>query len=208
MQSVLIDRISGYVVIVATYVASLPTLLQVLPDPGAQAGILTILAIAVAGLLILPLMDFLPAQLMRLPGLATLADLSRSVRRLIFNPGRWTAILGLSILAVGCVVLAWKLVGDSLNVPLSFATWLVIIPLVSLIQLTPVSLAGWGVREAAMVVILAGFGVSATAALATSVLMGLALIVLGLPGGLIWLADWDITEAAPSLRKRRLTAAD
>jgi hypothetical protein len=38
--------------------------------------------------------------------------------------------------------------------------------------------------------------------------MGLALIVLGLPGGLIWLADWDITEAAPSLRKRRLTAAD
>ncbi len=208
VQSVLIDRISGYVVIVATYVASLPTLLRVLPDPGAQAGILTVLAIALAGLLILPLMDFLPAQLMRLPGLAALADLSRSVRRLIFNPGRWTAVLGLSILAVGCVVLAWKLVGDSLNVPLSFATWLVIIPLVSLIQLTPVSLAGWGVREAAMVVILAGFGVSATAALAISVLMGLALIVLGLPGGLIWLADWDITEAAPSLRKRRLTAAD
>jgi glycosyltransferase 2 family protein len=208
VQSVLIDRISGYVVIVATYVASLPTLLRVLPDPGAQAGILTVLAIALAGLLILPLMDFLPVQLMRLPGLAALANLSRSVRRLIFNPGLWTAMLGLSLLAVGCVVLAWKLAGDSLSVPLSFATWLVIIPLVSLIQLTPVSLAGWGVREAAMVVILAGFGVSATAALAISVLMGLALIVLGLPGGLIWLADWDITEAAPSLRKRRLTAAD
>jgi uncharacterized membrane protein YbhN (UPF0104 family) len=192
VRSVLIDRVSGYVVIVATYVASLPTLLQVLPNPGAQAGIFTVLAVALAGLLILPLMDFLPAQLMRLPGLATLADLSRSVRRLIFNPGRWTAILGLSILAVGCAVLAWKLVGDSLSVPLSFATWLVIVPLVSLIQLTPVSLAGWGVREAAMVVVLAGFGVSATAALAMSVLMGLALIVLGLPGGLIWLADWDI----------------
>jgi glycosyltransferase 2 family protein len=174
------------------YVASLPALLRVLPDPGAQAGIFTVLAVALAGLLILPLMDFLPAQLMRLPGLAALADLSRSVRRLIFNPGRWTAMLGLSILAVGCAVLAWKLVGDSLSVPLSFATWLVIVPLVSLIQLMPVSLAGWGVREAAMVVVLAGFGVSATAALAISVLMGLALIVLGLPGGLIWLADWDI----------------
>src|SRR5215213_4019791 len=87
VQSVLIDRISGYVVIVATYVASLPTLLRVLPDPGAQAGILTVLAIALAGLLILPLMDFLPVQLMRLPGLAALANLSRSVRRLIFNPG-------------------------------------------------------------------------------------------------------------------------
>lgn len=192
VRSVLVDRVSGYVVVVATYVVSLPTLLKVLPDPSAQAGILTVLAVALAGLLILPLMDFLPLQLMRLPGLAALADLSRSARRLIFNPGRWTAMLGLSILAFGFTVLACKLVGDSLSVPLSFATWLVIVPPVSLIQLTPVSIAGWGVREAAMVVVLAGFGVPTAAALAISVLMGLALIVLGLPGGLIWLADWDI----------------
>ena len=101
-------------------------------------------------------------------------------------------MLGLSILTVGLAVFAFKLVGDSLGVPLSFVTWLAIVPPVSLIQLAPVSLAGWGVREAAMVVVLAGFGVPAAAALAISVLMGLALIVLGLPGGLIWLADWDI----------------
>ncbi len=199
VRSVLIDRAGGYVVMVVTYVASLPTLLQVLPDSGARAAILAVLAVALAGLLALPLMDFLPAQLMRLPGLAALADLSRSVRRLIFNPGRWTAMLGLSILAVGFAILACKLVGDSLGVPLSFATWLVIIPPVTLIQLAPVSLAGWGVREAAMVVILAGFGVSAAAALAISVLIGLALIVLGLPGVLIWLVDWDIAEAMPAL---------
>src|SRR3954471_7354538 len=92
VRSVLIDRVGGYVVIVAAYVASLPTLLKVMPEPGAQAGILTVLAVALAGLLILPLMDFLPVQLMRLPGLAAFADLSRSVRRLIFNPGRWTAM--------------------------------------------------------------------------------------------------------------------
>ena len=49
-----------------------------------------------------------------------------------------------------------------------------------------------------MVVVLAGFGVPAAAALAVSVLMGLALIVLGLPGGLIWLADWDIGSGTRS----------
>ena len=37
------------------------------------------------------------------------------------------------------------------------------------------------------------------AALATSVLLGLCLIVIGAPGGLIWLADWDIARSAPSL---------
>ena len=39
-----------------------------------------------------------------------------------------------------------------------------------------------GVREMALVVMLASFGVPAEAALATSVLMGLCLIIVGLPG--------------------------
>jgi hypothetical protein len=54
-----------------------------------------------------------------------------------------------------------------------------------------------GVREAALVVVLASFGVPAEAALATSVLLGLCLIVIGLPGGLIWLADWDVVRRCP-----------
>ena len=77
-----------------------------------------------------------------------------------------------------------------------------IVPPVTLIQLVPVSLAGWGVREVALVVALGSFGVPAEAALATSVLLGLCLILVGLPGGLIWLADWDIARPrrAPTAR--------
>jgi uncharacterized membrane protein YbhN (UPF0104 family) len=71
------------------------------------------------------------------------------------------------------------------------------VPPISLIQLVPISLAGWGIREAGMVVILAGFGVPAEAALAISVLMGLLLLAIGLPGGLIWLTNWDIAQARP-----------
>jgi uncharacterized membrane protein YbhN (UPF0104 family) len=64
-----------------------------------------------------------------------------------------------------------------------------IVPPVILIQLLPISLGGWGVREAVLVVALASFGVPAEAALATSVLLGLCFIVISLPGGLIWFAD-------------------
>jgi uncharacterized membrane protein YbhN (UPF0104 family) len=192
VRSVLIDRVGGHIVVVATYVASLPALLKVMPEPGVRASILAVLGVALSGLLALLLIDFLPVRLMRLPGIAAIADLSRATRRLITDPRRCVAMLGLSILTVGLAIFAFKLVGDSLNIPLSFVTWLAIVPPVSLIQLAPVSLAGWGVREAAMVVVLAGFGVPTAAALAISVLMGLIMIVLGLPGGLIWLADWDI----------------
>jgi hypothetical protein len=75
---------------------------------------------------------------------------------------------------------------------LSLVSWMMIVPPVTLIQLAPVSLAGWGVREAALVVVLGSFGVPAEAALAISVLVGLCLILVGLPGGLIWLGDWDM----------------
>ena len=67
-------------------------------------------------------------------------------------------------------------------------------PPITLIQLLPISFAGWGVREVVLVVALAPFGVPLEAALATSVLLGLCLIAIGLPGGLIWLTDWDIAR--------------
>jgi uncharacterized membrane protein YbhN (UPF0104 family) len=197
VRSVLLDRASGYLVIVALYAASLPTLLRIFPDVQERLGIVTVFAGALFGLFVLPLMDYLPTRLLRSPVLATLAELSRETRRLVVHPGRCGAVLGLSVLTVGFAVLGYMLVGDSLSISLSFATWLLVVPPVTLIQLLPISLAGWGVREAGMVVILAGLGVPAEAALAISVLTGLGLVVIGLPGGLIWLTDWDVARPRP-----------
>jgi hypothetical protein len=54
------------------------------------------------------------------------------------------------------------------------------------------------VRELGFVVFLAGFGIPAEAALAASLLVGLCLIAVGLPGGLLWLTGWDIAPAIPA----------
>jgi len=45
-----------------------------------------------------------------------------------------------------------------------------------------------------LVIALAPFGVPAETALATSVLLGLCLVIIGVPGGLLWLTDWDIAR--------------
>src|SRR5207249_3452740 len=95
-------------------------------------------------------------------------------------------------------ILGFMLVANSLGVDLPFLTWLAIVPPVTLIQLVPVSLAGWGVRELGFVVVLAGFGIPAEPALAASVLCGLCLIAVGLPGGLLWLTGRDIAPAIPA----------
>jgi uncharacterized membrane protein YbhN (UPF0104 family) len=202
IRSLVLDRVSGYIVTVVLFAAGLPVLLHVLPDPHQRYGVVLLLGAAFGGSLALFLMDYLPRPLLRLRLVAEVAALSRGGRRLFARPERAVALMGLSAATVGLSILGFMLVADSLGVDLSFANWVVIVPPVSLIQLIPVSLAGWGLRELGVVVVLAGFGVPAEAALASSLLVGLCLIVIGLPGGLLWLTGWDITPATAAKGER------
>ena len=203
IRSLLLDRASGYIVMVGLFAVGMPVLLRVLPDPRQRYGVVVLLGTALCGLLALFLIDYLPPRLLRFRLIAEFAALSREGRRLFTRPARSAALLGLSAVTVGLATLGSMLVADSLGVDLSFASWIVIIPPVSLIQLIPVSLAGWGVRETGFVVVLAGFGIPAETALAASLLIGLCTIVIGLPGGFLWLTEWDI---APAIAKMNSAA--
>jgi hypothetical protein len=202
IRSILLDRACGYLVLVVLYALGLPLWLKILADPEERSVVVAVLLFAMLGLIALVSLDCLPRPLLRLRVVTEFAELSRASRRLFADPGRCGAVLALSVVTIALTVLAFKLVGDAVGSRISFGSWMMIVPPVTLIQLVPVSLAGWGVREAALVVALGSFGVPAEAALAISVLVGLCSIVAGLPGGLIWLADWDI---APSPRPKRAT---
>jgi uncharacterized membrane protein YbhN (UPF0104 family) len=205
IRSLLLDRVSGYLVMVVMLAAGLPVLLHILPDTRQRYGAVLLLGTALSGLLALFLIDYLPRGLSQFRLVGELARLSREGRRLFGRPARFGALTGLSAANVGLTVLAFMLIAESLGVDLSFASWVVIVPPVSLIQLVPVSLAGWGLRELGFVVVLAGLGIPTEAAFATSLLVGLCFIVVGLPGGLLWLAGWDIT---PTTAKSGRIAAE
>jgi glycosyltransferase 2 family protein len=202
IRSILLDRACGYLVLVVVYAASLPRLLHILPEARQRGAVVAVLGAGLLGLLAFLFLDCLPRAMLRLRVIAPLAELSRKSRRLFTHPRRCGTVLGLSTLTIGLTILAFKLVGNSVGSRLPLANWIMIVPPVTLIQLLPVSLAGWGVREVVLVVALAPFGVPAETALATSVLLGLCLIVIGVPGGLIWLTDWDIARPNPSLSAR------
>jgi uncharacterized membrane protein YbhN (UPF0104 family) len=197
VRSILLDRACGYLVLILVYAASLPGLLRILADPRQKTAVVAVLGAGLLGLAALLTLDCLPRWLLRLRLIAPLAELSRETRRLFGHPGRCAAVLGLSAVTIGLTILGFKLVADGVGSRLPLGSWIMIVPPVTLIQLLPISLAGWGVREAGLVVALASFNVPAEAALATSVLLGLCLIAAGLPGGLIWLANWDIAQSSP-----------
>jgi glycosyltransferase 2 family protein len=196
IRSLVLDRVCGYFVMIVLFAAGLPVLLHTLSDARQRYGVVLLLGAALCGLFVFFFMDYLPPRrLLRFRLVSELAALSREGRRLCSRPGRLGALLGLTAITMGLTILAFMLVAHSLGVDLPFGSWVVIVPPVGLIQLVPVSLAGWGVRELGFVIVLAGFGIPAEAALATSLLVGFCLIAVGLPGGLLWLTGRDIAGA-------------
>lgn len=195
IRSVLFDRISGYLIIVVLYGVGLPWLLENLPGAQQKSVVFTLFALSAGGFATFGVAGFLPERARRLPGLGALAVLSRDAWFLLGQPGRTGIIFALSALATVSTVAACMLVGQSVGIKVSLGHWLLIIGPITVIQLLPVSLAGWGVREIGLVAALPLFGVSPEAAVATSLLIGLCMIAIGLPGGLIWLIGFGLPRA-------------
>ena len=98
------------------------------------------------------------------------------------------------------IIAAWTMAG-LLGVAVKLTDCLIIIPPVVLIMMLPISIAGWGLREGAMVVGFGLVGVAPSDALAISVCCGLASVITGLPGGLLWL--WNRQAPAPEAASAR-----
>jgi glycosyltransferase 2 family protein len=192
INSILLDRASGYFVLVVIYAISLPALLAIIADPLQQHLLLLVLAATTFALAALFLIDWLPRPLLRLRLVVPLANLSIEARRVFLDVRRAVPIFGLAVVSIGLTILSAELAARCINLDLSFGRWLVVLPPVVLLQLLPVSLGGWGMREAALVVILGKLGIPGETALAASLCVGLSQILVGLPGGLIWLNNWDV----------------
>jgi len=104
----------------------------------------------------------------------------------LFRNGRLrNRAVGLAALGHAFCVGSAVSISHAIGEPLPILIALAVYPLVLLISVVPISLAGWGVREGAMVVAFGIIGYDALTAVTISVLIGLLYVVLGLGGGAI-----------------------
>jgi glycosyltransferase 2 family protein len=114
------------------------------------------------------------------------ATLAADFRRVFLGPR------GLLILTIGClthaltIVMVWS-VGRAQGLTLSLPDAAVLFAVMVGVVIVPISISGWGLRELAVVSLLATHGVAPERALLFSVCFGLALAVGSLPGALAWL---------------------
>ncbi len=95
-----------------------------------------------------------------------------------------TTVLSLVVqITVGYIV--WRLASD-FGAKLDFIEFSLLWPVVLILSFLPISIAGWGIREGAMVFAFHILGNPSSIALATSIAFGILMILASVPGGVIW----------------------
>jgi uncharacterized protein (TIRG00374 family) len=142
---------------------------------------------SVAGIAILTLLERLPEAVRHWRVVKLLMRLGGDARRLFLNPRHAAAVLAWSVAGHANISLTVYVLATGLGVNMGLADCMALFPLVLLATTIPVTIGGWGVREGAMIAIFALVGVPREDTFLVSVVYGLLIIAVSLPGGLVWL---------------------
>jgi glycosyltransferase 2 family protein len=107
--------------------------------------------------------------------------------RVLFSWKQGPKVAVLSILVhVLTAVIAWCVV-RSIAAPVVFSQIFLLVPPVILITMLPISIAGWGVREATMGLAFGYAGLMPNEGVNISLLLGAVSFTVGIVGGLVWI---------------------
>src|SRR5712691_257333 len=185
--SIFVDRAIGLIALAIIIVASLPWSYELIGDPNGRAALALVDFAALAAGLGFLVLGALPWPWLKhwwathhLHACAVIAD------RILFSRDRGPKVAILSLFVhVLTVTIAWCVV-QSIAVPVSFGQTYQLIPPVMLITMLPISIAGWGVREATMGLAFGYAGLMTNEGVNISLLFGAVSFVVGAFGGLVW----------------------
>jgi len=193
--SVLLDRYIGVLALAACVAVGLYWSFGLIADPLARIVLVVIgLGFLAGGLAFLALGHWPALTRWRLT--RNLAELSVLAGKLLTARGSAPAIVLVSfVIHALTAVQAWGVaqgIGSGISLGDAF---LLVLP-VMLIATIPISIAGWGVRESALVMAFSYAGLPAADGLVVSVLLGAVMFATGLIGGAVWLISSGSSEIA------------
>jgi uncharacterized membrane protein YbhN (UPF0104 family) len=184
--SIFVDRAIGLIALAIIIVASLPWSYSLIRDPNGRSALLFVDFAALAGGVGFLVLGRLP-WLKRWWGTHHLHACSVIANRVIFSRKHGPKIAVLSVLVhVLAVVIAWCVV-QSIAAPVVFGQIFQLVPPVMLITMLPISIAGWGVREATMGLAFGYAGLMTNEGVNVSLLFGAVSFIVGAFGGLVWI---------------------
>ena len=186
--SIFVDRAVGLIALAVIIVASLPWSSHLISDAYGRSALILIDFAALAGGAGFLLLGVLPWPWLKhwwathhIHACAVIAN------RVIFSRRNEPTIAILSFLVhFLAVVIAWCVV-QSIAAPVGFDQTFLLIPPVMLVTMLPISIAGWGVREATMGLAFGYAGLVTNEGVNISLLYGAVSFIVGAFGGLVWI---------------------
>jgi hypothetical protein len=188
-RAIVLDRIVGLAVLLLMVDAVLPFMAPLAVDARLHYSFILLGLLATGGLACMLASGFMMALITRLPvpllrhRVTEIAfDLFSVARFLHGQPRRTIAIAALSLVMHLLNVAGLVLIACSLGAEASPWAMAAIITPVTLLAMLPISIAGWGIRETAVITGLGLVHVPAQIALAASVAFGVSMLLASLPG--------------------------
>ena len=197
-KAVVLDRALGFLGMMTLVILSTPALYGAIRDPRMWLGFLLLLALGTVAsvvFIILGCVRSIPQARGRV--LRWIAEIATVARYLVAHPvGALKAfILGLAVTFLNVVAL-WA-IGLGYSTDIGFPTTFAAAPVSFLIAMIPISVAGWGLREGAIVIAFGLFGVPASAALTVSITFGIAVLLAYSPAAVLFVLARRASAKAP-----------
>ena len=176
VHSVLIERFTGLVSLVVIAVVAIPFIWPTVAPGVDMRGLYVLLGLFVSACGVLAAAWIwrrnLRDQALFARPIAFLNDAIAATR----DPTEFAWLSATGVVSNLLAIAAAVAIGTSLDLAVGLWAYVAVVPLSIIATILPISIAGWGVREGAMVSLLALFGVPNTDALALSLLFGLTLL--------------------------------
>jgi glycosyltransferase 2 family protein len=185
IRAVVIERMANQMAIASAMLVSL-TLWTAMPGAFANVRIWAPLVCA-AGLV--GLMLIIIAFLARRHRGGRIERFLLDCREALLRPRTMLTQLGLGFLVTGSCVAMFYCAARAVHAPLSLFHLLALVPGALFAMSIPISIGGWGLREASAVALWAMAGLPPENALASSVLYGILALLGALPGAFVLAAD-------------------
>ena len=186
--SVLTDRAVGFVALVLIIVAGLPWTYEMIDDVNGRLALILVDMAALAGVTGFLVLGYLPWEwLNRWWPTRHVMACSKIADQVIFSPQQGPKIAALSLsIHILTIIIAWCAV-RSIAAPAEFRQMFLLTPPIMLFTMLPISIAGWGVREATMMIAFGYAGLASTDGTVISILFGGVSLIVGAFGGLFWI---------------------
>jgi glycosyltransferase 2 family protein len=183
---VLLDRIIGLLGLTLLVLFTMPLIFESTISLVTKWTVLFIIFVALLAIFATLNINLAPNKFKHFKIIKSLNNFSFRGKKVLFSySGIFSITLSLIIHLI-FVYAAW-LIAISMGLSIPFIGMLLIVPITNLLIAIPISIAGWGFREGLFIAGLSYLNVPSDAALALSILYGLLMLIVSIPGLVYWI---------------------